>query len=246
MLWSVTELSEGRAMAQRICAIVGAGPGNGLAFARRFAAGGYGVALVGRDAEKLGALAAEVPGGRAVAADARDPASLRAAFDTIGATIGPVDVLLYNAGSGQWGNFQEITPEGLEAGWRTNVLGLLVAGQAVAEGMIGRGSGAIVVTGATASLRGNVGTAAFASAKAGQRSLAQSMAKHLGPKGVHVAHVIVDGVISTPSTRASMTDRPDEFFLKPEDIAEAVFFLAHQDRSAWTFELDLRPFGESW
>jgi NAD(P)-dependent dehydrogenase (short-subunit alcohol dehydrogenase family) len=233
-------------MAERICAIVGAGPGNGVAFARRFATDGYRVALVGRTAEKLEALAAEIPGSHAVPADAGDPASLRAAFRTIREAMGPVDVLLYNAGSGQWGNFQEITPEGLEAGWRINVLGLMVAGQAVAEEMIARGTGAIVVTGATASLRGNIGTAAFASAKAGQRSLAQAMAKHLGPKGVHVAYVVVDGVIGTPSARARMTDRPDDFFLQPEQIAEAVHFLAHQQRSAWTFELDLRPFGERW
>ena len=113
-----------------------------------------------------------------------------------------MDVLLYNAGSGQWGNFEEITAEGLEVGWRTNVLGLMVAGQAVVPDMLARGGGAIVVTGATASLRGGVGTAAFASAKAGQRSLAQSMARHLGPKGVHFGYVIVDGVIHLAATRA--------------------------------------------
>ena len=89
-------------------------------------------------------------------------------------------------------------------------------------------------------------TAAFASAKAGQRALAQSMAKLLGPKGVHVAYVIVDGVISTPATRARMADRPDTFFLDPDRIAEAILLLTRQDRSAWTFELDLRPFGETW
>jgi hypothetical protein len=100
-----------------------------------------------------------------------------------------------------------------------------------------------VITGATASLRGNVGTAAFASAKAGQRSLAQSMGRYLGPKGVHVGIVIVDGVIDLARTRARMPDKPDDFFLKPAEIAEAVHFLAHQDRSAWTFELDLRPYG---
>jgi NAD(P)-dependent dehydrogenase (short-subunit alcohol dehydrogenase family) len=160
--------------------------------------------------------------------------------------MGPVDVLLYNAGSGQWANFEEITAEGLEAGWRVNVLGLMVAGQAVAPDMIRRGGGAIVVTGATASLRGAAGTAAFASATAGQRALAQSMATHLGPKGVHVGHGIVDGVVDLPTTRARMGDKPDEFFLKPDRIAEAVYFLAHQDPSAWTFELDLRPFGERW
>jgi NAD(P)-dependent dehydrogenase (short-subunit alcohol dehydrogenase family) len=233
-------------MADRICAVVGAGPGNGLAFAQRFAADGYRVALIGRSQEQLQALAAKVPDSRAVPADAGDPDSLRAAFRTIRDDLGPIDVLLYNAGAGQWGNFLEITAEGLEAGWRVNVLGFLVAGQAVAEEMIARGRGTIVATGATASLRGNVGTAAFASAKAGQRSLAQSMARYLGPKGVHVAYVIVDGVIDLERTRARMPDKADEFFLKPADIAEAVHFLAHQERSAWTFELDLRPFGERW
>ena len=198
------------------------------------------------DEEKLEALAAELPGSIAVAADAGDPGALTAAFGTVRDELGPVDVLLYDAGSGQWGSFDEITPEGLEAGWRTNVLGLMVAGQAVVPDMLARGSGAIVVTGATASLRGNVSTAAFASAKAGQRSLAQSMARHLGPQGVHVGIVIVDGVIDLAATRARMADEPDDFFLKPAAIAEAVHFLAHQDRSAWTFELDLRPFGERW
>jgi NADP-dependent 3-hydroxy acid dehydrogenase YdfG len=233
-------------MAGRVCAIVGAGPGNGMAFARRFAAEGYRVALLGRTKEKLEALAAELPGSIAVAADAGDPGALTAAFGTVRDELGPVDVLLYNAGSGQWGSFDEITPEGLEAGWRTNVLGLMVAGQAVVPDMLARGSGAIVVTGATASLRGNVRTAAFASAKAGQRSLAQSMARSLGPQGVHVGIVIVDGVVDLAATRARLADKPDEFFLKPAAIAEAVHFLAHQDRSAWTFELDLRPFGERW
>lgn len=229
----------------KVCAIVGVGPGNGAAFARRFAAEGYALALMARTPANLQGLTAELAGSRAVACDAGDPDAVRAAFAEVRRDLGPVDVLLYNAGAGQWGNFQEITAEGLEAGWRVNVLGLLTAGQAVADDMIARG-GAIVVTGATASLRGNVGTAAFAPAKAGQRSLAQSMARHLGPKGVHVAYVIVDGVIDLARTRERMPDKPDSFFLKPAEIAEAVFFLAHQDRSAWTFELDLRPFGERW
>lgn len=233
-------------MTDRICVVLGAGPGNGLAFARRFAADGYRVALVARSREKLEAFAADIPNARAVPADAADPGSLASAFRTIRDEMGPVDVLLYNAGSGQWGNFEEITAEGLEAGWRVNVLGLMVAGQAVVPDMIRRGRGAIVVTGATASLRGAVGTAAFASAKAGQRALAQSMARHLGPKGVHVGYVVVDGVIDLPTTRTRMADKPDEFFLKPDRVAEAVHFLAHQDQSAWTFEIDLRPFGERW
>jgi NAD(P)-dependent dehydrogenase (short-subunit alcohol dehydrogenase family) len=170
-------------MSDKVCVVVGAGPGSGRAFAQRFASDGYRVALIGRSRDKLEAVAAEVPGAQVVPADAGDPASLTEAFRIIRDDVGPVDVLLYNAGSGQWGTFQEITPEGLEAGWRVNVLGLMVAGHAVADHMIARGTGAIMVTGATASLRGNVATAAFASAKAGQRALAQSMAKHPRAEG---------------------------------------------------------------
>ncbi len=233
-------------MADKVCVIIGVGPGNGTAFARRFAADGYRVALLGRTQAKLDAAASEAPGSLAVTCDAADPASVRAALAQVRERLGPVDVLLYNAGAGQWGTFSEIDAEGLEAGWRVNVLGLMTAGQAVAEEMIARGSGAIVVTGATASLRGAAGTAAFAPAKAGQRALAQAMAKHLGPKGVHVAYVIVDGVIDLPSTRQRMSDKADDFFLDPDRIAEAVHFLAHQDRRGWTFEMDLRPFAERW
>src|SRR5690606_33082306 len=106
--------------------------------------------------------------------------------------------------------------------------------------------GTILVTGATASLRGGAGFAAFASAKAGQRALAQSMARLLGPKGVHVAYVVIDGVIDMPLTRKLMPDAPQESFLSPDAIAETYWQIASQDRSAWTFELDLRPFGEKW
>jgi NAD(P)-dependent dehydrogenase (short-subunit alcohol dehydrogenase family) len=233
-------------MGDKVCAIVGYGPGNGAAFARRFAADGYRLALLGRSGERIEAAAAEYPSSKAVVCDAGDPDSVRAAFATVRDGLGPVDVLLYNAGSGQWGNFQEITAEGLEAGWRVNVLGLLVAGQAVAEDMVARGAGAIVVTGATASLRGAVGTAAFAPAKAGQRALAQSMAKHLGPRGVHVGYMIIDGVVDLDRTRERMPDKPENDFLKPDRIAEAAQFLAHQEPSGWTFELALRPFGERW
>lgn len=233
-------------MADRVCAIIGVGPGNGRAMAERFSEDGYRLALIGRTQEKLDAIAGQLPGTYGFAADAADPPSLRGALDRVCDDLGPIDVLLYNAGSGQWGNFQEITAEGLEAGWRINVLGLMVAGQAVADDMIARGSGAIVITGATASLRGAVGTAAFAPAKAGQRALAQSMAKQLGPKGVHVALIVVDGVVDLESTRARMADKPDDFFLAPAAVAETAHFLAHQPRTGWTFELDVRPFGERW
>jgi NAD(P)-dependent dehydrogenase (short-subunit alcohol dehydrogenase family) len=155
-------------------------------------------------------------------------------------------VLLHNAGSGLFGAFEDVTPESFEASWRTNALGLLLLGKQVVPDMLRAGGGVIVVTGATAALRGGAGFAAFAPAKAAQRSLAQSMARSLGPKGIHVAYVVVDGVIDIPRTRALLKDRPDSFFLRPDAIAESVLHLVRQDRSAWTFELDLRPFGEKW
>jgi NAD(P)-dependent dehydrogenase (short-subunit alcohol dehydrogenase family) len=160
--------------------------------------------------------------------------------------LGPVDVLVQNAGNAVFGDFEAIGPAELESAWRTNVLGFFLCAREAAADMLPRGAGAILVTGATASLRGGAGFAAFAPAKAAQRSLAQSMAKSLGPKGVHVGIVIVDGVIDMPATRGFFRDRPDDFFLRPDAIADSFWHLASQDRSAWTFELDVRPFGERW
>ena len=160
--------------------------------------------------------------------------------------LGPVDALVHNAGNAAFGGFLEITAEALESAWRVNTLSLFLCGRQAASDMLSRGTGAIVVIGATASLRGGAGFAAFAPAKGAQRLLAQSMARSLGPRGVHVAYVVVDGVIDTPSTRGFFRDRPDDFFLKPDSIAESVFHVATQEPSAWTFELDLRPYAEKW
>jgi NAD(P)-dependent dehydrogenase (short-subunit alcohol dehydrogenase family) len=175
-----------------------------------------------------------------------DPAAVRDTFARVRQELGPVEVLCHNAGSGRFAPFLDVTPEMLEESWRTNTYALLLCARAVVPSMLDAGHGVIVVTGATASWRGGAGTAAFAAAKAAQRSLAQSMARSLGPQGVHVAYVVVDGVIDMPLTRGFLADRPDDFFLKPDAIAETVYHVAHQDRSAWTFELDLRPFGEKW
>ena len=112
--------------------------------------------------------------------------------------------------------------------------------------MRAKGEGNIIIIGATASLRGNIGTVPFASAKAAQRSLAQSLAKTLGPENIHVSYVIVDGVIGLERTKKNMSDKPEDFFMNPDHIAESVYFLSRQPKSAWTFELDLRPFGEKW
>jgi len=227
-----------------VCVVVGVGPGNGRAFAARFADAGYAVALLARSNEYSTALAAEFDSMRAYACDVTDAAAITQTFAQIKAELGPVDVLLYNAGSGTWGTFDELADEAFETAWKINVLGFLRCARAVAGSMRERGRGAIVVSGATASLRGKPFTAAFAQAKAAQRSLAQSLARQLGPEGVHVALVIIDGPIANPSRAASGKD-PDEF-LEADDIAATVYHLATQARSAWSFEVDLRPFRESW
>ena len=230
----------------RVCVVTGVGPGNGASFSRRFAAAGYRVAMLARSEERLRELEAKIPGAKGYATDVGDAGAVSKTFARVRADLGPVDVLVHNAGSGTFGSFLETKPGTFEQTWRINALGLLLCGQEAVKDMLNAGCGAVIVTGATASLRGGAGFAAFAPAKAAQRSLAESMARSLGPQGIHVAYVIVDGVIDIPRTRQALRDRPDEFFLKPDQIAETVLHLVEQDRSAWTFELDLRPFGEKF
>ena len=230
----------------KVCVVAGVGPGNGASFSRRFASEGYTVVMLARNDAYLEQLKSEINGSLAMTCDVRDPAAIVGVFDRIHREVGSVDVLIYNAGSGDWNNVESTTLDGMESSWRTNALGLLVAAQQVIPSMKANQIGWIVVIGATASLRGGANTAAFASAKAAQRSLAQSMGRSLGPGGVHVSYVIIDGIIDLERTRASRPDLPDEHFMQPDDIAESVYQLTCQHRSAWTFELDLRPYGEKW
>jgi NAD(P)-dependent dehydrogenase (short-subunit alcohol dehydrogenase family) len=229
-----------------VCVVVGIGPGNGAALARRFAREGYAVALLARRTDFSGKLAAELTDARAYACDVADAASVAKTFAAIAKELGPVDVVAYNAGSGTWGTVEEITPDNFENAWRTNALGLLLVGQQVIPAMKAKGAGAIVIIGATASRRGMPKTTAFAPAKAAQRSLAEAMAKHLGPAGIHVAIIILDGVVDLERSRKAMPDKPDDFFIKPDDVAETAWWLTRQPRSAWSFELEARPFGEKW
>jgi NAD(P)-dependent dehydrogenase (short-subunit alcohol dehydrogenase family) len=232
-------------MARPVCAIVGIGPGNGAAIARRFAAD-HRIALLSRSADFSTTLANEIDDARAYPCDAADVPSIELAFDQVVGDLGDVDTLVYNAGSGSWGTVEDITPAQFEASWRVNALGLLAASQRVIPAMKTKGSGNIVVIGATASRRGAARTTAFAPAKAAQRSLGEAMAKHLWPLGIHVSLIIIDGVVDLPRTRQTMPDKPDEFFVKPDDVAETAHWLAHQPRSAWSFEVEARPFGERW
>ncbi|WP_347311022.1 SDR family NAD(P)-dependent oxidoreductase [Defluviimonas sp. SAOS-178_SWC] len=234
-------------MAGKLCAIIGFGPGLGAAYAEVFRQAGYDLALLSRSGSTPGGGTASGPVARGYASDAGESGSLRAALETVERDMGEVDVVIYNADLGQFGTLSEISEDQFEQSWRVGVLGLFSTAKILGPRMTERGSGTIIVSGATASLRGNLWTTAFAPAKAAQRILAQSLAKQLGPGGVHVAYLVIDGVIDTADTRANFAKgAPDEFFIRPDKIAETALMLAGQDRSAWTFELDIRPFGEKW
>jgi NAD(P)-dependent dehydrogenase (short-subunit alcohol dehydrogenase family) len=229
-----------------ICVVSGVGPGTGAALSRRFAAGGYHVAMLARDGERLNRLAQEIQGSVGFACDVADEAAVNATVANITATLGAPRVLIHNAVSGSFGTFLDIDPAELERNFRVNTMGLLYLARAVAPVMMRAGHGAIMVTGNTSAIRGKPTFAGFAPTKAAQRILAQSMARTLGPQGVHVAYFIIDAVIDVPWTRRMFADKPDEFFITPAAIADSVWHVAHQDRSAWSFDVELRPFGENW
>ncbi len=231
---------------RKIAIVAGVGAGTGAALARRFDRDGYRVALLSRTTEVSEQLAGDLDGARAYACDVGDGSSVDAAMTAIRRDLGEPDVLLYNAGGGSFGGIDDITPEQFETTWRVCALGSLLLSQAVLPAMKARGAGAIVFTGATASRRGGPRSAAFAPAKAAQRALAESMARSLWPLGIHVALMVVDGVIDIPRTRKMMPDKPDDFFLEPDAIAEIAAHLVAQHRSAWSFELEARPFRETW
>jgi NAD(P)-dependent dehydrogenase (short-subunit alcohol dehydrogenase family) len=232
---------------KQVAVVTGVGPGLGAALARRFAAE-YAIAINARRAEFLHSLGDELraEGGEIleVPADIGDRAQVEAAFAKIRQQLGPVDVLLYNAGSGSFGGISDITPEAYEQSWRVNAFGAFLSAKAVIPGMLERGTGAILFTGATAGVKAGPRSVAFGPAKFAMRGLAQSLARDLGPKGIHVAWINVDGVIDIPGRKIPGFNEED--MLKPEAIAETYWHVAHQNRSAWTMELEVRPFKEKF
>ncbi len=233
-------------MSERVAVVTGVGPGTGAALVRRFASDGYRVAMLARDAGRLDRLASELPGTVPFPVDVADLDALRQTLARVRTALGTPTVLLHNAVAGGFGTYESVKPEDLEHRFRVNVTSLLVLAQELAPAMVSSGGGAIVVTGNTSAWRGKAAFAGFAPTKAAQRVLAESLARALGPQGVHVAYVVIDAVIDLPWTRRAYPDRPDEFFIRPAGIADAVHHLVHQERSAWTFELVLRPYGENW
>ena len=226
--------------------ITGVGPGTGAALARRFDAGGYRVALLARDEARLNALAADLTDAIVAPCDVADPAALSAALEDIVGRGGTPKAVVHNAVGGAFGNFLQVAPEVLEKNFQVNVMALLHLARMLAPMMADSGGGSLIVTGNTSALRGKANFAGFAPTKAAQRILAESIAREMGPKGVHVAYLVIDAVIDVPWTRERWKDAADDYFIKPAAIAEEVWRLAHQDRSAWSFLAEVRPFGETW
>jgi NAD(P)-dependent dehydrogenase (short-subunit alcohol dehydrogenase family) len=220
--------------------ITGVGPGLGAALARRFARGGCALGLVARHRDFIAELAREISdtGGKAIAvvADVSRPEEVNAAVQQVRAEVGKITVLLHNASASSGDGLLGTTPEEFENSWRIATLGGFVAARETAPDMIAAGQGAMLFTGATSSVRGG-GWLAFSSARFALRGLAQSLARELWPQGVHVGHVIVDGIIG-PAGKALSPNEPQ---LDPAEMAEAYWQFARQNRAAWTLELDLRP-----
>jgi NAD(P)-dependent dehydrogenase (short-subunit alcohol dehydrogenase family) len=229
-----------------VCLVTGVGPGTGRAIVDAYAAQGYQVAMLARNAERLEAIREATPGTHPYPCDVTDFDRLRQVVAAVEADLGVPDVVVHNAVGGAFGDVLSVDPEALQRNFQVNTMALLHLTQAAAPAMVERGSGAIVCTGNTAAYRGKAGFAGFAPTKAAQRILAESMARHLGPLGIHVAYVAIDAVIDLEWTRKRWSEAPDDFFCKPADIAAEVVRIAGQPKSAWTFDSVIRPFGETW
>ena len=246
----------GLVSAKEVCLVIGAGEGAGAGIARAFAAEGMAVCMTrrARSLDQLEALAKAIrsTGGEAHAfgVDARSEEETIELFATIERDIGPISVVVFNIGANVQFGIRETTTRVFTKVWEMACLAGFLAGREAARVMVPRGKGTIIFTGATASIRGRENLAAFAAAKNGLRAVAQSMARELGPQGVHVAHVICDGAIDGVFTRSRIDDvtplLDEDLILKPDDIASNYVMLHRQQRSAWTHELDLRPWREKW
>src|SRR6266481_5517738 len=209
-------------MVEPVCVLTGVGPGTGSALARRFAKGGYRVALLARDRQRLAALEQELPGAKAYPCDVSDAQQVDKTAELIERDLGQPSVLVHNAVAGAFGSFLEIDPQVLNRNFQVNAMGLLYLARRFAPAMVQAGKGAILVTGNTSALRGKPSFAGFAPTKAAQRILAEARA------------------------RERFKQKPDEFFIKPAAIADELWHVAHQDRSAWSFNVEVRPYAENW
>lgn len=228
-----------------MCVVVGVGAGTGASIARRFGKG-YRVALVARNERNLQEFQKEIPRSKAYPCDVSDQTQFETVMAQIKAEMGPPHIAVYNAAKGSFKNFLELHPAVLNQNFQVNAMGLLYMAQCVAPDMVKAGTGVILVTGNTGAHRGVPHFAGFAPTKAAQRILAESIARTLGPQGIHVAYVTIDAVIDSPWQRKYHSEKPDAYFCQPEDIADECWHIAHQAPSAWSFNVELRPYGEKW
>ena len=242
-----------------VCVVTGVGKGSGSAIVRRFAAGGYRVAMIARNAERLDRLACEIEQTRAYPCDVADLDALQRTIAAIQLELGVVRCVVHNAVAHTFGTFLEADPAELERNFRVNTTALLYLARQVAPAMIEAKEGSIIVTGNTASHRGVPRYALFAPTKAAQRILCESLARELGPKRIHVGYVTIDAPIDVAWLGESDDERPawlvppedwpwsrEDFFANPSAIADEVYHLAHQHHTAWAFETTIRPFAEKW
>ncbi|WP_049901600.1 SDR family NAD(P)-dependent oxidoreductase [Halococcus agarilyticus] len=230
----------------RTVVVAGVGPGLGASIVRKFAAEGCDVGLFARSAKFVEDLADELdeaPGDAlAVPTDVTDPEAVAAGFETVREAFGPVDVLVNHASGGAWKGLRDLSTEEFDEALAVGARGGFLCSQEAVEDMLDNDGGTVIFTGATSSVRGNDGALAFSAGKFAVRGMAESMARDLGPEGIHVAHVVIDGGIRPPGREVGS---PEEY-LDPDAIAESYWHLVEQDRSAWTLELDLRPHTEGF
>ena len=224
--------------------IAGVGPGLGAAVARRFDTAGWAVGLFARSGSFIDDLADELDDALAVETDVADREAVEAGFAAVREAFGPVDVLVINASAASWQGTLDISPDEFDTALDVNVRGALFCVQEAVPDMLAAGEGTVIFTGATTSVRGREGAIGFSAAKFAARGMAESMARELGPEGIHVAHVVIDGGIRPPSMSADAEGAHE--YLDPDAIAETYHQLVEQDRSAWTLELDLRPHVEDF
>jgi NAD(P)-dependent dehydrogenase (short-subunit alcohol dehydrogenase family) len=240
-----------------VALLVGAGDAIGAAVARRFATGGYSVCVARRDAEKSRSVVQEIitSGGiaHAVSTDVRSEEAIQALFAQVEAELGPIEVCLFNAGANVKSSLIGTSTKLFSRVWELACYGGFLTGREAARHMVPRGRGTILFTGATASIRGGSGFAAFAAAKFGLRAVAQSMARELAPRNIHVAHLIIDGAIDSEAIHrrlsaatGTMPEITPDSLIQTSSVAEAYWALHNQSRDGWTHELDLRPYGERW
>jgi len=233
---------------QQTAVIVGVGPGLGRSLVKAFYEAGFKVVMAARNPGHLAGLYPDGCGGDVIAqsCDVTDPDSVAGLFATVDETVGAADVVVYNAGTFVPGRVAEIKPAEFERCWRVGCFGGFLVGQQAAQRMLAAGSGTIIFTGATAALRGGAGFANLSAPKFGLRSLSQTLARELGPENIHVAHVVVDGQILSERSAHLLKGKGPDALLDPDHIAQTYLYLARQPRTAWTQEMDLRPWSEKF